>query len=228
MNLYLISLICKFFKVTFVSLITTFNISAMDVLNIKNINSNLNNDSSARATIIDYDTKYVYNSSVPKSEVNVIEQGVDGIMYNNTLVVQPKVDEVIEIGTAQVGKYEGRLTGYGPDCIGCSEAGNVSCPTLDKNWYSLKTNGIYYEDKDYGKVRILASSSYFPCGTIIYVSRKNYSFTAIVLDRGYDMNKAWNNGSVWFDLAYDTEALALSDGKNLGNNFSFEVKRWGW
>ena len=86
----------------------------------------------------------------------------------------------------------------------------------------------YYNDEKYGKLRILASSSNFSCGTIIEVSKGDYKFNAIVLDRGYDMNRAYKNGKIWFDLAYDSQASVSSDSKNLGNNFNFKVKRWGW
>ncbi len=45
--------------------------------------------------------------------------------------------------------FIGQLTGYGPDCTGCS--GKTSSG-------QIVTNGnIYYTDAYYGKVRILAS-----------------------------------------------------------------------
>lgn len=228
MNLYLFNLILKFFKFSFISLITIFNKNALATIDIKNINNNLNNDSNVTATVINYDTKYVYNSSLPTNQTKIIEEGSNGIVYENNYIIESKKDKIVEIGTAPVGEFTGKLTGYGPDCIGCSEQGNVSCLTKNKKKYSLKTDGIYYDDEVYGKLRIVASSSNFSCGTIVEISRGQYKFDAIVLDRGYDMNKAYKNGIIWFDLAYDSQASVSNDSKNLGNNFNFKVKRWGW
>ena len=42
------------------------------------------------------------------------------------------------------------------------------------------------------------------------------------------MTQAWKNGTVWMDLAYDSQANAAADGKLLGHNYTFKVKRWGW
>ena len=229
MNLYLFNLILKFFKFSFISLVTLFNKNAVTTLDIRNINTNLNNDSNISATVVNYDTKYVYNSSIPTNETNIVEEGENGIIYeNSSIIIETKRDKIVEIGTAPIGEFTGKLTGYGPDCVGCSQQGNVSCLTKDKKKYSLKNDGIYYNDEKYGKLRILASSSNFSCGTIIEVSKGDYKFNAIVLDRGYDMNRAYKNGKIWFDLAYDSQASVSSDSKNLGNNFNFKVKRWGW
>ena len=226
MNLYLFNLILKFFKFSFISLVTLFNKNAVTTLDIRNINTS--NDSNISATVVSYDTKYVYNSSIPTNETNIVEEGENGIVYENSSIIEAKRDKIVEIGTAPIGEFTGKLTGYGPDCVGCSQQGNVSCLTKDKKKYSLKNDGIYYNDEKYGKLRILASSSSFSCGTIIEVSKGDYKFNAIVLDRGYDMNRAYKNGKIWFDLAYDSQASVSSDSKNLGNNFNFKVKRWGW
>ena len=228
MNLYLFNLILKFFKFSFISLVTLFNKNAVTTLDIRNINTSLNNDSNISATVVNYDTKYVYNSSIPTNETNIVEEGENGIIYENSSIIETKRDKIVEIGTAPIGEFTGKLTGYGPDCVGCSQQGNVSCLTKDKKKYSLKNDGFYYNDEKYGKLRILASSSNFSCGTIIEVSKGDYKFNAIVLDRGYDMNRAYKNGKIWFDLAYDSQASVSSDSKNLGNNFNFKVKRWGW
>ena len=59
MNLYLFNLILKFFKFSFISLVTLFNKNAVTTLDIRNINTSLNNDSNISATVVNYDTKYV-------------------------------------------------------------------------------------------------------------------------------------------------------------------------
>lgn len=126
-------------------------------------------------------------------------------------------------------EYTGRLTGYGPDCVGCSKVGNVACRTREKKAHSLIKDGIYYNDKQYGKVRILAAAtSKFKCGTIVVVKKPGMQpFTGIVLDTGGSMRQAWAKGDVWMDLAYSSNAMAGSD-KLTGKNIKFSVQRWGW
>ena len=88
---------------------------------------------------------------------------------------------------------------------------------------------MYYTDTEFGKVRILAAAtSKFKCGTIVKVNKEGQTpFTAVVLDTGGSMRKAWSEGSVWMDLAYSTEAMAGSDNLT-GRNIKFEVQRYGW
>ena len=76
-------------------------------------------------------------------------------------------------------------------------------------------------------MRILAAAtSAFPCGTIIAVDNGILTpFYAIVLDSGYDMRNAWQNGNVWFDLAFESQASVT----NVSNKTAlFSVQRWGW
>ena len=57
--------------------------------------------------------------------------------------------------------FTGDLTGYAGDCPLCS--GYLACPPRT----NVLKEGIYYNDKTYGTVRIVASSRNYPCGTII-------------------------------------------------------------
>lgn len=112
--------------------------------------------------------------------------------------------------------FTGELTGYGGDCALCS--GRLGCPP---NINVLK-KGIYYDDKTYGKIRIVASSKNYPCGTILRFNVKKLSsdpIIAIVLDRGV-------SGNV-IDLLTESEEYA---GKYVGRvkNLNFEVLREGW
>lgn len=70
-----------------------------------------------------------------------------------------------------------KLTHYGPDCKGCG--GNTSIG------YNVK-NTIYYNDKQYGKVRVCAMSKSMPLYSIIKI--KNYKLggdiLCAVIDRG--------------------------------------------
>lgn len=124
--------------------------------------------------------------------------------------------------------FTGSLTGYGPDCYGCG--GKTS------TGYDLREN-IYYEDAEYGTIRIVAADKYFPFYSIIRISNVPgmEPFIAIVLDRGGDVGWYRNSetGEIMFnsqkgtlfDLAFTTEKDPNILGKT--NNVKFEVLRSG-
>ena len=109
----------------------------------------------------------------------------------------------------------GSLTGYGPDCYGCSGITNSG--------YDV-SNTIYYNDPEYGNVRILAADPSFPLYSIFRVSNvpNMESFIAIVLDRGG--NVGFGRGTL-FDLLFATEKdpniLSMTE------NVTFELLRSG-
>ena len=112
--------------------------------------------------------------------------------------------------------FQGELTGYGGDCPVCS--GRVACPPR----MNVNKEGIYYDDKTYGTVRIVASSRKYPCGTILRFNVKKLSkepIIAIILDRGV-------GGNV-IDLLTESEAWA-NDNVGRVKNLKFEVLREGW
>ena len=76
--------------------------------------------------------------------------------------------------------FVGKLTHYGPDCKGCG--GTTACKGIN-----VRNGNIYYNDKEYGKVRIVAADRKLPCGSIIKINVDKYDkngMYAIVLDRG--------------------------------------------
>lgn len=181
-----------------------------------------------------YGTDYVYVANMPSTaEPVVISEGVNGLDYTydglNYIHLSDKKNEVVKVGTGKQGNYSGKLTGYGPDCPGCSTVGNVSCKTKNGTKHSLKNNGVYYTDAEYGSVRILAAdTSAFPCGTVIKVDNGVLDeFYAVVLDSGSSMRNAWSQGKVWMDLAFSSQAEART-GRATSSNTKFEVQRWGW
>ena len=186
----------------FVSFISIFNVGTYDefVLNVDNKN-------------MDFGTNIVNNQPIvlqtQKEEVKQEEQVVN-------------TSEILETMT-------GRLTGYGPDCAGCSGTGNLACKTQNGAKHNLYTNGIYYNDATFGQVRIVAAAyQKFPCGTIIEITKAGQqSITAVVLDRGGSMNNAYTNGTIWIDLAYSSIAEAKVGGI-AGYNYQINVRRWGW
>lgn len=112
--------------------------------------------------------------------------------------------------------FTGDLTGYAGDCPLCS--GYLACPPRT----NVLKEGIYYNDKTYGTVRIVASSRNYPCGTIIRFKVNKLSkdpIYAIILDRGVGGND--------IDLLTENEDEAR---KNVGRvrNQEFEVIREGW
>lgn len=197
-----------------------------------------NPNGSKTATIINevikYDTDYVYNDKVPKTaDPIILKEGINGLSFTydglDYKTLSNVENEVVQVGTAKDGIFTGRLTGYGPDCPGCSTVGNVSCLTREKKRHSLIYDGLYYTDIDYGQMRILAADNgAFPCGTVIKVDNGILKeFYGIVLDTGITMRRAWKEGVVWMDLAFSSEKEALTAGAT-SSNTKYSVQRWGW
>jgi 3D (Asp-Asp-Asp) domain-containing protein len=128
------------------------------------------------------------------------------------------VNEIKKYGSITKIKFVGTLTGYGPDCPGCG--GHVACrPNPD-----VRNGNIYYNDKEYGTIRILAADYSIPCGSIVHISNfkfvSNKEFTGIVLDRGSAIV------GLTMDLLYPSEADTVIIGRQ--RNIEFEILRWGW
>ena len=104
------------------------------------------------------------------------------------------------------------MSGYGPDCIGCS--GYLANGTY------VGGGNIYYDDSEYGRVRIVAGDKKFKFGTIV---RINDSMLAIVLDRGGSIGIG---KKFMFDLLYESEAEANRNG--VSYNTKFEILRNGF
>lgn len=127
------------------------------------------------------------------------------------------MDEVALYGPSSPVRFTGQMTAYGPDCEGCG--GRVACPPRQ----DVRNNNIYFEDTDYGTVRILAADSRIPCGSIIKISNVTFSqeeIYGIVLDRGGAIR-----GNI-IDFLVSSEANSYSIGRQ--RNVSFEIVRWGW
>ena len=219
---------------------TIFAIIAILVNTALTMGTTIKNDAINKTAIIvnetePYGTDYIYVSNRPSTaEKRVIKEGINGLQYTfdgiNYVNLSAATNEVVEIGTGDQGEYTGRLTGYGPDCPGCSPVGNVACPTREGRSHSLTYNGVYYTDRDYGKLRIVAADHMkFPCGTVVIINNGILpEFPAIVLDTGIAMRNAWRyDGVVWMDVAYSSQREALTAGAT-SLNTSFSVQRWGW
>lgn len=112
--------------------------------------------------------------------------------------------------------FYGQLTGYGPDCKGCIG--------ITKSGYDVRNGNIYFNDKQYGKVRIIAADKKYKLGTIIKITAPklyDYSFIAIVLDRG---GKITGNN---IDLLFEKEE-GINRFVGRQKKVKFEVLRYGW
>lgn len=110
--------------------------------------------------------------------------------------------------------YTGDLTGYVFDCPLCN--GTLGCMPS----YYIKDGTITYNDESYGNVRIVASSSNLPCGSIVRFSTERVSSDpvyAIVLDRGVRGNA--------LDLLSSDINYALTLGRSV---ITYDVLREGW
>ncbi|MDD3391928.1 MAG: hypothetical protein PHE54_00040 [Bacilli bacterium] len=235
MNIYLLQLVGKWLSVFVVfisSIMSNIAIGAEQLI--------INNDSESKKNsiineVVEYETLTTYDSKMPYNRTKILVDGEEGIVYkdNNGNVVEvlkEVVNEEVVVGTGAYGDYIGKMTGYGPDCYGCSTTGTVSCLTESKARYSLISDGIYYNDEEYGMVRILAADlTLFPCGTIIKVNSTNLGdFYGIVMDTGSAMRTAWREyNTVLVDVAFssenDSEVRSATS-----SNILYEVQRWGW
>ena len=116
-------------------------------------------------------------------------------------------------------KLTGSLAGYGPDCYGCTSFRTASGKYIGDG-------NIYYEDKEFGKIRIVAGDKSYPYGTIVKLSNTGYyskPIYAVVLDRGGGVGKG---RKFLFDLLFETEKDALKMGSR--KNVTFEILRLGY
>ena len=231
MSLNLLHLLGKYLVVSFISITSFLGVGNYSEKNIKNNNSLLENQNTV-VNSINYETEIRYSEKLPSNIKKVVQEGVTGLSItqdDQEKIVKEPVNEIVEVGTGAYGISTGRLMGYGPDCKGCSTEGYLACRTLSGEKFSLKHNGIYYDDSEYGSIRILAAQiSSYPCGTIVEINKEDGTkFNAIVLDK---INTTLPNGQTLMDLAYEsqTDKTILGADGLTGLNITFSVQRWGW
>lgn len=113
-------------------------------------------------------------------------------------------------------RQKGALSAYGPDCAGCSGY-------LASGRYVLDGN-IYYDDSQYGTVRIVAGDKKYSYGTIVRIKSNKIGneILAIVLDRGgIGLSKKF-----MFDLLFKSESEAWEFGSF--SDVEFEILRYGY
>ncbi len=222
----------------FLSMLIVFSVSSLNLdigYNTLVKEQNLSNENTTVvSSVINYETIYSYDSSIPSNITKTLVYGENGVSFidvmGNTNVLLDPVSEQIVVGTGKIGNYTGIMTGYGPDCSTCDGRGYTACNTSDLGWYNILEHGVYYDDSIFGDARVLAADlSEFPCGTIVEVVSSNAgTFTGIVLDTGYDMRKNFANGIIHFDVAYMTEDDPELPKITNKTGVSYNVQRWGW
>lgn len=236
MNSYLLHIVGKWISLLIVSLSSLFGISSLKETEVKTVNNVSKKGLNIVYTIVKHDTIVNKTKKLPLNTTRVLVAGTDGMIYENDEtgeieIIKTVVDEIIEKGIGSNGEFVGRLTAYGPDCKTCNGLGNVACPFLpDGSKFNLIEDGIIYNDKEYGEVRVLAAANeVFSYGTIIKVSVKNKEpFLGIVLDTGGALNRAWEKEKkIIIDLAFETEKDPLVN-KTTSDNVKYDVIRWGW
>lgn len=113
--------------------------------------------------------------------------------------------------------YKGPMTAYGPDCVGCSG--------ITASGYNVLNGNIFYKDKTFGNIRILAADRSLPFGTIVRIKGlKKYpnGVIAIVLDRGGAIGFSKKS---YFDLLYNSEKETLTFGCQYA---TFDILRLGF
>lgn len=121
-----------------------------------------------------------------------------------------------EIKSEVIETFTGKVSGYGPDCRGCSG--------FTSSGFDIYANGIYYPDSEYGNVRVVAGDPKYAFGTIVRMKNTSFSkepIVAIVLDRG---------GAIGIGRAYDFDLLFESEASTTGvsKNVTFEILRLGF
>lgn len=233
MSTYFLNTIKDLFATLLLTIFSFFG-GSIEEKQVSIINEGSSTNFTVVTTIDEHEVITRYNSKLPSNKTNIIVEGVDGVSYvdeDGTIkVLKERVDEIIEIGTGPYGEFNGITTGYGGDCPGCS--GTVACRTREGKYMNLFTDGVYYQDQQYGQVRIVAADhTLFNCGTIIEVDNgRQEPFLAIVLDTGIDMRRAWRNqGIVHLDVAFVYESDPGTYDVTVKNNGAkFSVQRWGW
>lgn len=125
--------------------------------------------------------------------------------------------EAKEYGPVMPISFEGQMTAYKATCVGCT--GKVSCPPRQ----DVRNDNIYYEDSEYGSIRILAADLAIPCGTIVQITNVTFStdpIIGIVLDRGGAIK-----GNIMDFLVGENDDMDIV-GRQRG--VQYQVMRWGW
>lgn len=153
--------------------------------------------------------------------------------YNNLLKIKEEIEtiEYNDVVEKLMNEYNSAAQKY--NAIETLN-GNISAftPYCSDGCHGYTASGlfigdnIYYNDKDYGIVRIVAGDRSYPFGTIVRFNNLNYfqdDVYAIVLDRGGAVGKG---RKVLFDLLFETEREASNFG--IARKIDCDILRLGY
>ena len=145
----------------------------------------------------------------------------DNFEVNKEVEIKGNYSPNLEVvGTIEpIATYYGKMTGYGPDCVGCSG--------ITASGMNVMNGNIYYVDKTFGSIRIVAGDKSIPFGSIIKITGINISsdpVIAIVLDRGGMIGFA-EGKHAYFDLLHVSEKDTYYFGRQ---DATFELLRMGY
>ena len=160
-----------------------------------------------------------YNSlyeEINKIKYDDIKKQLSGTLLNVEKLIVEKEEKAKKYSSKE--SLYGKVSAYTPYC-------SDGCNGYTANGMFVG-NTIYYNDKEYGKVRIVAADKSYPFGTIVRFNNLNYfndAVYAIVLDRGGAIGKGKR---VLFDLLFKTENEANNFG--IEKNVSCDILRMGY
>ena len=167
------------------------------------------------------DKKVEIKEETPKVEEKKEETPQNNQTQNNSQASTPKGGYAPNLAVANMKAkttYKNKnITAYGPDCVGCG--GMVA------HGEYVGGGNIYYQDKTFGSVRIVAGDRSLGFGTIVRISGLSAfggSILAIMLDTGGAIGF---NKNIYFDLLYESESAASNFGSP---NATFEILRYGF
>ena len=117
----------------------------------------------------------IANFSTGKEVASIFSNATNRVINLSTMALKLEEDIRNDLYSAK-DTFTGYITGYGADCPLCG--GTLSC----KPSYYVKDGTTIYPDSDYGNVRIVASSSNLPCGSIVRFQLNKISNEPIIND----------------------------------------------
>lgn len=203
--------------IVYILVLSLLSISNFE-LTVTNYNvSNSNNDKTL-------DSKFLV---VNKDDVT-LDESINEVESNSTLENEIKTnleevkENIIEKSNIDISSFpvlsteKVTISHYGHDCYGCTSGYTAS-------GYYVGDGRIYYQDSEFGNVRVVAADNKYPMGTIIRLEYHDSNIIAIVLDRGGGIG---DGKRFQIDLLESSEQVANSQG--IFSNSKLEVLRLGY
>lgn len=216
---YTFQLVCLYILFLSCFLITNFEIKTdRYVNNIYNVNDGKTLESTVLNENIEHE-QIIEEESIDKVE-DINNSTLKHEVENDDTDSNINIDEIVNIvdtsSFAVLSHETINLSHYGHDCYGCTTGYTAS-------GYYVGDGRVYYQDPNFGSVRIVAADNKYPLGTIVRIGYHGTNITAIVLDRG---------GAIGDGKRFQIDLLTSSESKadELGiiQNANIEVLRLGY